>query len=388
MKSAIALTLTLLLMALVVTQAQTEPIKIGAITSLTGRFATFGKMQKAGFDIALREINAKGGVLGRKLEISLEDDASDTNKALAAAEKLVNADAPLVIGAYSSGITKPLSLYMLRAKVPLLVATAVDETITKPGNAYTFRVNNASSAYSDAFFELFDSLKDVKKIVLLTSNDAFGNSVRNDVVRITKGRGYSLTAQDQYDSGLADFRPILNRFKSLNPDVVYLASYESDSVAIMRQAKEVGLTPRFFAGAATGFALPSFAKNAGDAAENVLVSVVWNDDVKYPGADKLYTDLKAELNEEPSQHAAQSYAALKAAADAITRAGSTDREKVRAALKDTRISTSFGPVRFLDYKGFQNQNPVISLITQIQQGKPVTVYPPRISTGKLVAVKK
>ena len=88
--------------------AQAEPIRIGAVTSLTGRFATFGKMQKAGFDVAVREINARGGVNGRRLEILLEDDGSDTNKALAAGEKLVNAGVPLIIGAYASGITKPL----------------------------------------------------------------------------------------------------------------------------------------------------------------------------------------------------------------------------------------------------------------------------------------
>ncbi len=372
---------------LVSSQAQTETIKVGAITSLTGRFATFGKMQKAGFNVALSEINAKGGILGRKVEMLLEDDASDTNKALAAAEKLQNAGAPLMIGAYASGITKPLSQYAARVKLPLLVATAVDETITKPGNDYTFRVNNASSAYSDAFFELFAQYKGIKKLALLNSNDAFGNSIATDVVRMSK-RGYTL-ATDKYDTGLTDFRPILNRFKAQNPDVVMFASYEADSIAIMRQAKEIGLKPNFFfAGFATGFALPSFPKNATDAADNMLVSVAWNDDVRYPGAQELYKNLKAELGEEPSQHAAQSYAAMLVAADAIKRAGSiTDREKVRLALETTRISTGFGPVRFLDYRGFNNQNPVISIITQIQKGKPITVFPARIAEGTIVVPK-
>jgi branched-chain amino acid transport system substrate-binding protein len=375
------------ILGLISSQAQTETIKIGAITSLTGRFATFGKMQKAGFNVALSEINAKGGILGRKVEMLLEDDASDTNKALAAAEKLQNAGAPLMIGAYSSGITKPLSQYAARVKMPLLVATAVDETITKPGNDYTFRVNNASSAYSDAFFELFRQYKSIKKLAILNSNDAFGNSIATDVTRMSKS-GFSL-ASDKYDSGLTDFRPILNRFKALEPDVVMFASYEADSIAIMRQAKEIGLKPKFFfAGFATGFALPSFPTNATDAADNMLVSVAWNDDVRYPGAQQLYKKLQTELGEEPSQHAAQSYGAMLAAADAIKRSNtSVDREKVRDALETTRISTGFGPVRFLDYRGYKNQNPVISLITQIQKGKPVTVFPERIAEGKIVVPK-
>jgi branched-chain amino acid transport system substrate-binding protein len=370
--------------ALGTTQAQADTIKIGAITSITGRFNTFGKMQRAGFNVAIREINARGGVLGRPLEVLLEDDASDTNKALAAAEKLVNAQVPLIIGAYASGITKPLSAYTARSKVPLLVATAVDDSITKPGSPYVFRVNNAALVYTETFFELFDHLKDIKTVAVLASNDAFGKSVYTDALRIAKSRRYEVVAQDTYDQGLTDFRPILNRFKARSPDAVLLASYEADSVAITRQAKEVGLSPKFFAGAATGFALPSYSKNTGDAAENVLVSVIWNDDVRYPGAAQLYQSLKTELSEEPSQHAAQSYAAVYVAADAIKRAAGTDRERVRESLRATRINTAFGPVRFLDYQGYTNQNPVIGLVVQIQKGKPVTVWPERIAEGKIL----
>ncbi|GEM46846.1 ABC transporter substrate-binding protein [Deinococcus cellulosilyticus] len=364
----------------------TDTIKVGAITSLTGRFATFGKMQKAGFQVAIKEINSRGGVLGKKLELVLEDDASDTNKALAAAEKLVNQGVPLIIGAYASSITKPLSQYLTREKVPLLVATAVDDTITNPGSPYVFRVNNASKAYTQGFIELFRKLQ-VKTIAVLTSNDAFGKSVMKDITTLGPEAGFKIVAQDSYDQGLSDFRPILNRFKSLDPDVVYLASYEADSVTIMRQSKEVGLKPRFFAGAATGFALPSFAKAAGDAAEGTLVSVTWSDDVRYAGALRLYKSLKTELKEEPSQHAAQSYAAMLAAADAIQRAGGLDREKVQQALKKTLLVTAYGPVKFRDYDGFTNQNPVVILITQVQKGKVVTVYPDRVSEAKVMEAK-
>jgi branched-chain amino acid transport system substrate-binding protein len=363
-------------------QAQNESVKIGAVTSLTGRFATFGKMQRAGFNVALREANARGGINGRKVELLLEDDASDTNKALAAGEKLVNSGVPLVIGAYASGITKPLGQYLTRVKVPLLVATAVDETITKPGSPYIFRVNNNSAVYSESFFALFRDLG-VKTVALLTSNDAFGNSVFSDAVRMAASRGIKIVAQDKYDQGLTDFRPIINRFKSLNPDIVFLASYEADSVALARQIKEVGLAPKAIAGAATGFALPAFAKNAGEAAEGMLVSVIWSPDVQYPGAPQLYKALKDELGEEPSQHAAQSYAAMKVAVEAVKQAGGTDREKVREALGKVSISTGFGPVRFKTYSGYTNQNPTIGLVTQIQNGEAVAVYPSRIATGKI-----
>ncbi|CAM3846463.1 ABC transporter substrate-binding protein [Deinococcus frigens] len=363
-------------------------IKIGAITSLSGRFATFGAMQQAGFKVAIEEINAKGGVNGQKLELLLEDDASDTNKALNAAEKLVNQKVPVVIGAYSSGITKPLSQYMARIKVPLLVATAIDETITKPGNPYTFRVNNQSSVYTRSLIDQLKKLGGMKTAVVLTSNDAFGKSVLTDAGKLLPAAGFTVLSKDTYDKGLTDFRPLLNRYRGQNPDVVIFASYEEDAVALAKQIKEVGLSPKVIAGIATGFALPDFLKGAGATAENFLVTMVWNGDVKYPGATSLYSRLKTALGgEEPSQHAAQSYAAMLAAADAIKRGG-TDPEKVRTALESTRLNTAFGPVTFRDYAGYQNQNSVVGLITQVQNGKFVTIGPASAATGKFVLPKR
>ena len=369
-----------------------QTIKIGAITSLTGRFATFGKMQKAGFQVALDEINASGGVNGQKVELLLEDDASDTNKALAAAEQLLNQQVPLIIGAYASGITKPLSQYMARQKVPLLVATAVDESITKPGNAYTFRVNNQSSVYAQSLLEFVKRQNakapgSVKSVAVLTSNDAFGKSVYNDITTLFTRAGLSVVSKDTYDQGLTDFRPILNRYKALSPDMVLIASYEQDAVAIAKQIKEVGLKPRFVAGIATGFALPAFLNGAGSAADNMLVSMVWNSDVTYPGAQNLDARLKKALGgEEPSQHAAQSYAAMLAAAEAV-RVGGSDPEKVRQALTKLSINTAFGPVQFRNYGGYQNQNAVVGLVTQVQNGKFVTIAPASAARGTLMGAK-
>ena len=375
----------LLALAFAASASAQGTIKIGAITSLSGRFATFGQMQQAGFKVAIEEINAKGGVNGQKLELVLQDDASDTNKALSAAENLVNQHVPLILGAYASGITKPLSQYMNRVKVPLLNTTSVDETITKPGNPYTFRVTNQSSVYTRSLIEQLGKMQGLKTVAVLTSNDAFGKSVMNDVSSLLPKSGYQLIGKDTYDQGLTDFRPILNRYKAANPDVVIFASYEQDAVALAKQVKEVGLAPKIIAGIATGFALPDFLKGAGSSAEGFLVTMVWNQDVKYPGAQNLYARLKKALGgEEPSQHAAQSYAGMLAAAEAIRLAGSTDPAKVRDALTKVKLNTAFGPVSFKNYGGYQNQNSVVGLITQVQGGKFVTVAPATAATGKLI----
>lgn len=369
--------------------APAEPVRIGVITSLTGRFATFGKMQIAGYKVALEEINGKGGVKRRPLELLIEDDASAVPGALSAAERLLSKGVPLVLGTYSSGISKPLASYMDREQRPLLVSGSADDAITKPGSPWVFRAKSVSSTYARSLFDLFDHLRfaypsvPLNGMVILAGTGAFEQSVADAAEAFTKVRNYKLLGREAYDRGLTDFRPILNRFRGQNPDIIFMVSYEEDSVAIMRQAKEVNLNPRLFAGAAAGFAIESFPKGAGDAAEWVFSATSWQKDVKYAGAVDLYERLKAALGGEPSYHAAETYMALIVAADALNRSRSFSTEDVREALKATDLTTPVGPVKFLDSAGFKNQNPIPMLVVQIQGGRHVTVFPLAIAAARL-----
>lgn len=376
---------TLVLLALLVPPAITavEPVRVGVITSLTGRFATFGKMQMAGYDVALKEINGKGGVMGRPLELLIEDDASGVPAALSAAERLLAKGVPLILGTYSSGISKPLAGYMERQEMPLIVSGSADDSITKPGSTYIFRAKSVASTYARTLFDLFDNLGGIQRVAILAGTGAFEQSVADGAEAYTKIKNYTLVAREAYDRGLTDFRPLLNKFRTLNADVIFMVSYEEDAVAIMRQAKEVNLNPRIFAGAAAGFAIESFIKGAGDAAEWVFTSTSWTPDVKYPGAQALYRNLKAALGgDEPSYHAAETYMALIVAADALSRAKSLDKNAIMTALKATNLMTPVGPVQFLNQAGFRNQNPIPMVVEQVQGGKFVTVFPASIAPGR------
>jgi len=359
-----------------------EPIRLGVITSLSGNFATFGKMEEAGYKVAAAEINQKGGVLGRQIELVIEDDASNQNAGLSAAEKLAGQNVPLILGAFASSITKPLAGYLSRIKVPLVNTNSADTSITKPGSPYVFRVGQTTDAYADASFDLIKSFKDLKTVAVLVSNDALGKSTAASVRAKCKELGYQIVGDQAYDRGLTDFRPTLNGFKSANPDVVALSSYEEDAATLLRQAKEVSLSPKMFiAVGATGYALPQFITGAGDAAEYVFSASPWRPEAKFPGAHDLYERLVKVLNAEPSHHAAKSYGGLIAVADAIKKAGSTDREAIRKALHDVKVMTAFGPVSFENKNGFQNQNPAPSLIIQVQKGKFVVVWPKDVASG-------
>ena len=236
--------LTFLLVATAGVALAQEPVRIGVITSITGRFAEFGEQHRAGVQIALEDVNAAGGVNGAPVEVVWEDDTSEVNAALAAAERLVNQNVPLVMGAYSSSITNPLAQYFTRQQRPFLVFTSSDDAITRPGSDWVYRINQPSFAYAEILFDVFDHLNAengagyLETIVTVHGNGAFESAVADAVDELAAERGYRVLARQDYDQSGADFRPILNRFKSMNPDVVFMVSYAADSVALARQIQE------------------------------------------------------------------------------------------------------------------------------------------------------
>lgn len=371
----------------VATAVPAQAVEIGVVNSLSGNFATFGERYRTGMELALEEINAAGGVNGEPLELVWQDDRSEAQSALAAAEQLDSRGVPLIIGSYASSITGPMAQFLTRREVPLVVLGSADNSITKPGSEWVFRAKHNSSIVANAYFDYFDFLREthpdvpLETIGFLYGNGAWPTSLAETGRELAEERGYEIVADQSYDQGVTDFRPILNRFRAEDPDILYIVSYAEDGVAITRQMKEVGLDAEAIA-IDTAAALPSFVDQVGELAENVATVVSWSKDVQYEGAQQLYEDLKAKAGSEPSFYEAEGYLALKVAADALQRAGSTDREAVRQALEETDLETPVTTVTFEDYDGFQNQNPIRSLVLQIQDGAHVTVFPDDLAAAE------
>jgi branched-chain amino acid transport system substrate-binding protein len=369
---------------------QQSTVKIGVITTLTGRLAEFGKQQKAGFELAVREINKRGGINNQKIELLLEDSASDVNKGLAAAEKLVNAGVGVILNEYSSSIVKAQAQYLSRQKVPNIVVSSSDESITKPGFDYVYRINPPTDEYAKILFTIFNDVG-IKTVAILAGSGAFEKSVLNSAIDEGKAKNIAITAQQTYDRGLTDFRPILNGFKAKSPEAVMLVGYQEDSVAVMRQAKEIGLNPKLFAGGAAGFALPEFMTGAGNASEYVVTATAWVPEIKTPGNGKLYTGLVTQLNGlEPTYHAAQAHASVLVAVEAIKKAGSaTDREAINKALQALDMQTPYGRVKFENYSGYRGQNRLGMIAQQVQRGGNgklafVPIYPRNLFNSKML----
>lgn len=360
-------------------------VKVGVINSMSGNFAAFGQRYNTGMQVALEEINANGGINGEKLELIVQDDRSDAQSALAAVESLNKQDVPLIIGSYASGITGPMSKLASRQKIPLIVLGSADDSITKPGSPWVFRAKHNSTIVANVYFDYFDYLRksngDLKRIAIMHGNGAWPTSVSEEGARQAEKRGYEIVGKQAYDQGTTDFRPILNKFRADEPDILLTSSYADDGIAIARQIKEVGLNAQVVA-IDTASSMISFIQQVGPQSENIVSAVSWSPDVKYEGTPELYERLKAKAKEEPSFYEAEGYLALTVAADALRRAKSTDREKVRDALAGTDLKTPVTDVTFKDYDGFKGQNPIKSVIIQIQDGKHVTVYPDNLASQK------
>lgn len=353
-------------------------VKIGVINSLSGTFAEFGKRYQSGLEVAVEEINNDGGINGEPIELVIQDDASKAESALAALESMKNQGIPLIIGTYASSMSGPLAKLATRQKIPLIILGSADDGITKPGSPWVFRAKHNSNIVAHTYFDYFDSLRErddsLNKVAILYANTAWPASLAKLGQELADERDYEVVAYEGYNQDTTDFRPVLNKLRAEEPDILYFCSYAADGVAIARQLKEVGLNAKVFV-LDTSSSLPSFIDQVGEASEYATSAVTWNKDVQYEGGEDLAERLGEKAGGPPSFYEAEGYLNLRVAADALSRAASMDTEDVRVALEETDLQTPAGDVIFENKDGYQNQNPIRDVIIQIQDGEHITVFP-------------
>jgi branched-subunit amino acid ABC-type transport system permease component/ABC-type branched-subunit amino acid transport system substrate-binding protein len=350
----------------------TDAIKVGIITSITGPEARFGQAQKYGYEMALGEINSSG-LLGKKLELVYQDDTSKAEVASLTVEKFADRDDIVaLIGAYSSSATFPAAAVADRYKIPMLCPSATTDEITRQGYKWVFRICAAANDYGRTLIKFLNEVADAHRLAVVYENTQFGSSVARAALDQAPKAGIDIVAYEAYDQGGTDFTPLLTRVKSAGPDAVLFVSYLADATLLMRQSKEIDLNPKVFTAGGAGFSLPDFLKGAGDTAEYTISVTQWTPDAKWTGSREWADKFRALFDYEPSYHSVQAYMSLKVLADAIERAGSTDRLAVRDGIKSSSLDSIFGPIHFND--AGQNEHPVA--ITQVLSGKFTTVWPP------------
>jgi branched-chain amino acid transport system substrate-binding protein len=362
-----------------------DTVKVGIVLPLTGPQAKFGEIEKNSFDLALEEINAAGGINGKKLELVMEDDTGRPEVGRSVVEKLITKDKVVMVGGgYSSSVTYAVAGVCQQNQMPFLVNTGSADKITTSGWNYIYRLNPPVSHYADSITTLLSEKVKPKTVVILHENSLFGTKGAKSFEEVCIQTGYKVLLKEGYEHGGIDFKPVLIRIKQLNPDIVYMVSYIMDASLLMRQAKELKLTPKMFIGGAAGFTLPEFAENAGVASDKIISATLWHQVLPFPGAMDYYNKFVAKFNKPTEYHGAEAYAACYVIADALKRAKSFKNTDIKQALSETDMMTVFGPVKFTTWGEMKNQNIAATYVVQWIDGKLELVWPTDHATKAFV----
>jgi branched-chain amino acid transport system substrate-binding protein len=341
------------------------PVMIGVCGPLTGQYAQYGAQWRKGFDLAIEEINAAGGINGRKLGYVFEDSQSDPRQTVNIARKFVADETIAVeVGDFSSAASMAASPIYQAAGMVQFGFTNSHPKFTDGGDfIWSNAVNQA-----DEMPLLANFLRDLelKRIAILYINSDWGRTAKDILVEAIKARGGEAVGAEGYLADEKDFRSAIVRIRDSKPDGIALISYYPDGAQITRQIKNAGLTQPIVAGGS--IYSPKFIELGGDAVNGVLTTVPFFPDDPRPEVQKFVKAFVAKYGEQPDGYNGRAYDTFILLAAAMRQSGVT-----RGAIKEGLATVSgvpsvvFGKVAF-DLKTRRVANPIVSRIT-VENGK-------------------
>jgi branched-chain amino acid transport system substrate-binding protein len=315
-----------------------ETIKIGHYAAMTGGTAAYGQDTDAGVKMAMEEINAEGGVLGKKIEVDTQDDESKPEGAITVATKM-SADAKILvaIGEVASGRTIPAAPFFDKAGIPMVSPSATNPDVTKKGT-HIFRI-----CFIDPFQGLIvskfvkDNLKFTKAAIFTDKKNEYSTGLTEVINKEFTGMGGQIVAQASYQEGDSDFRAQLGQLKTANPEAIFVPGYYKEVGMIARQAREMGITAPLIGGDGwNGDGLIAGAGGPGKALEGSFFTDHYSPEDPNPLVQDFVKKFTEKNKRKPSANAALGYDTLKLVADAIKRTGKEDREAVTKAISETK----------------------------------------------------
>lgn len=325
-------------------------LKMGFVFSMTGGAAAYGASQKEGAELAVNQINAGAGG-GMKIQPYFEDDASVPQQGTNVYNKLINGDkVGVIIGPTLSNTAKITNPIAQQAGVTVLGVSNTAGGITEIGD-FIFRNSLTEAVVIPNTLKVSKEKLGLKKVVLFYGNDdAFTKSGADVFRKVLQAEGIQILSEQTFAKGDRDFSPQLTQIKSQNPDAIICSALVEEASGIVSQARQLGIpkTVRIIGG--NGFNSPALIKNAGDAAEGVIVGAAWNISSTNPLNVKFVEDYTKKYNHPPDQFAAQAYAGVQIAYQAAKNAGSGDNRKAirDGLLKVKGMDTLLGSFSFTE----------------------------------------
>jgi branched-chain amino acid transport system substrate-binding protein len=375
------------------TTQKRNAIVIGTTLSITGKTAKEGESALLGYQLYLEELEKRGGmrVGDQRLPVKFihYDDESRPERAVELFEKLIVEDkVDILFGPYGSTPTAAVAEVAEKHRVPMLVAHGSASAVYRDGNRYTFGIQTPARNYLFGIIDLVTHLDpSIKTIAILTEDDVFARDVTNGATAYAQEKGLTIVYSQIYPAHAQDVSVLLSEVRKHSPDLLLGAGHLQDSILVTRQVHDVGLTPKAM-GFSVGPSYPEFRANLKRRANYIFGATQWTDALQYHGDDywktpKAYAAaFRARFpnySHVPYQ-AAESSAELFVLEQALEKAGSLDRERVRDALASIDVKTFFGRIKF-DARGTNSQKPMA--VEQLQtDGNKYTVYPFEVSERK------
>lgn len=369
--------------------AAQDVIKIGAVLPLSkAAFSQAGEEQRRGLLMALEEVNQTGGVLGKKVELIIEDDTGEPSVGIASAEKLLTRDKVVaLIGGYSSTITfaQMNAIQRLEPFVAWVGASSTKVEHEFGPKKWFFHYHPWDYHRQSTICDFLYSLSPRPQTIAVAYEDGiYGKTSRDYVVKYLRDKGFDIVFDERFKSGSSDFTPMLTKIKKTNPDIFYWVAYAGDTTLILKQSKELDFNPKLFLSVAINF--PQYKASLGTTGDYVAGVDVWIPGMKLKETTKWLEKFnKAYPGRVPEYWAPLGYSNLMTVIDAIKRANSTDKGKLITAMEKTDYASPMGRMTFSkSEEGGLHQAIHEQIITQWQGGVSHIVYPTAKETKKLL----
>ena len=332
-------------------QAGAQTIKIGVNEPLTGAFAASGTYVVNGAKIAADEINAKGGVLGKKIELVIEDNKSNPTEAAAVAEKLINSDkTPVMMGAWGSSLTLAVMPKLMEYETPMVVETSSSGKITTSGNPYVFRISPPSAVEAVAFRNIVDKLA-LKKVDFLVINNDWGRGTAEDFGKMFKEKGITVGLVETMDQGAQDMSAQLAKIKGSDAETVIVTTAVDQLTLIFKQAAALGMKKRIITtgGSQNPDQIIAQAGAAANGTMHLTTFLPWfPEKTPNPEATSYFISewKKRGFDFAGCTESFRGYDGIRTAAAAIEKAGKAEPAAIKAAMWDIKVKGLNGDIVF------------------------------------------
>lgn len=327
-----------------VAQAQ---IKLGVAGPITGPNAAFGAQLKNGTEQAIADINAKGGILGQKIELLVGDDVSDPKQGVSVANKFVGDGVKFVVGHFNSGVTIPASDVYQENGILVVTPSATNEKVTDRNLWNVFRTCGRDDQQGEVAGKYLAEKYKGKKVAIAHDKTTYGQGLADNTRKNYNKAGGKEVVYEGVNTGEKDYSALVSKIKSSGADVLYWGGLHTEGGLILRQMRDQGVKAAFVSG--DGIVSDEFAQIAGPAAEGVTATF-GPDQRKRPEAKAIVEKFRANKFE-PESYTLYSYAAVEVIAQAAEQAKSLDPKKVAEVLHSGKtFKTVIGNLSF-DKKG-------------------------------------